>query len=124
MKTFDFKSYIKNYRTNGQKDASVEGYWYVLKWSQSFARSYRPELCMEHGGGMMNLVIVLVRSRNYGSSGYREIQVRKSILKQSKKLAWLFTKPHIKQIGNYLEKLCGAWKEMWCVSDYKEYGQN
>ena len=68
---------------------------------------------MEHGGGMMKLMIVLVRSRNYyGRSGYREIQVRKSILKQNKKLGGLFTKPHIKQIGKDLEKLCGGWKEM------------
>ena len=54
---------------------------------------------------MMILVIVVVRSGDYGRSANRETQIRRSI-KQLKMLGKLFIRPNIKQKGNYLETSC------------------
>ena len=56
----------------------------------------------KRGGVMMMLVIVLVRSRNYGRSGNRKTQVKRSIWTQRKKQG-MFTRPHVKQKGKDLE---------------------
>ena len=64
----DFRSYINQYRASSQKDASVEHYWNVLKGALVEAtdrNGQKAQLDIEkHGGGMMILVIGLVRSRN------------------------------------------------------------
>ena len=52
----------------------------------------------KHGCGMM-LVIVLVRSKNYGRSGNSEIQEMRSIWKQRAKLRRLFTRKNLKGKG-------------------------
>ena len=56
-------------------------------------------------GGMMMLVMVLVRSRNYRKSENRETQVSRDTLKQGKKLGGLFTRPNVKLKRNDLEML-------------------
>ena len=63
----DFRSYINQYRASSQKDASVEHYWNVLKGALVEAtdkNGQKAQLDIEKRGGMMILVIGLVRSRN------------------------------------------------------------
>ena len=58
------------------------------------------------GGGIMMLAIMLVGSRNYGRSVHRKTQVRRSILKQRKRIGKLFTQPNVRQKGKDLETTC------------------
>ena len=71
---------IKQHRTSSQKDASSEGYCSVLKVQTEVVDGQKTQLDIKkHGGGMMVLVIVLVRSGNYRKSKNRRNQVRRTI---------------------------------------------
>ena len=60
-------AHISTIKQTSQTDPSTEGYWYVRKSFQ------------HHGVGTMILLTVLVISVNYGKSGIKEIQERRSI---------------------------------------------
>ena len=69
----------------------------------------------QHDGGMMELVILLVRSGDYGRSENREKQVRRST-KQRKMLEELLTRSNINHKGNYMETLCDeSIKNVTCL---------
>ena len=100
----------------------------LLKHSQRFPRAKNrsfgwkksPVRQREHGDGMMMLVMVLVKSVNYRRSGNWEIEIRRSIYKQTKNPWGLFTKPNLKQKGKDLETLCeGMIRNMLCFKTAK-----
>ena len=80
----DFSSCISKYSGSVQNDASLEGNWNVLKGALlkatngSCGWTKDPDI-KKRSGELMTLVIVLVRSRNYGANVNRETQVRNSI---------------------------------------------
>ena len=81
----DFSTNIKKYRETCIKDVSVKWYWDGVKGAllvvidRMYGLGKRPRKIKKHSGGMMVLVIELVRSINYGRSGNREKRVRRSI---------------------------------------------
>ena len=77
-------SYVSIYQESGHESTPVEDNWNLLKvasleakdktcgWTKSPARH-------EESGGAMMVVIVLLRSINYGSGGNRKTQVKRSM---------------------------------------------
>ena len=62
------------------------------------------------------LAIMLVGSRNYGRSVHRKTQVRRSILRQRKRIGKLFTQPNVRQKGKDLETTCrGVIRNLMCL---------
>ena len=80
----NFSSYINQYRATSQKDTSVEDYWNVLKVAlvEATDRSCgwtKVQLHIKkHGGGVMMLVIVLLRSGSACNEKYLDSRKKAS----------------------------------------------
>ena len=95
----NFSSCINQYRATSQKDTSVEDYWNVLKEATDRSCVWtKVQLHIKkHGGGVMMLVIVLLRSGSACNEKY---------LDSRKKASRTVTSPNVMQKGKDKETLC------------------